>query len=82
MELSQNALLMKISEIQFVCVELQLYLDTHPSDEDAKADFLCYGRKLKALIRQYEENFGPLMNYGHSPTEAGCWVNSRWPWEL
>jgi len=82
MELSQAALLMKISECQFVCVELQLYLDTHPGDEAAKADFLCYSEKLKLLIEKYEAMYGPLMNFGHSPTETGCWVNSRWPWEL
>lgn len=82
MELSQQALLMKISELQFVCVELQLYLDTHPTDAAAKTDFLCYSEKLQSLIRQYEAAFGPLMDFGHSPTDAGCWVNSRWPWEL
>ncbi len=81
MENCQSALLTKISECQFVCVELNLYLDTHPDDEAARADYLCYSEKLSLLISKYEELYGPLMNFGHSPTTMGCYVCSPWPWE-
>ena len=60
METTQCALLNQISEYQFVCVELNLYLDTHPTDEAARADYLCYGKMLQQLIAQYEEQYGPL----------------------
>lgn len=82
MELTKNALLMKIAECEFVCVELNLYIDTHPEDEDARADFLCYSEKLRQLIEKYETLYGPLKNFGHSPTDTNCWVRSQWPWEL
>lgn len=82
MELNQGALLMKISECQFVCLELNLYLDSHPDDEAARSDFLCYSEKLALLIESYEAMFGPLMNFGLSPTATGCWVRSKWPWEV
>ena len=82
METTQCALMDKINEAQFVCVELNLYLDTHPCDEDARADYLCYSKKLKQLIECYESQYGPLMNFGHSPTDVGCYVCSKWPWEL
>ncbi len=81
MEMTQSALLSRISEIQFVCVELNLYLDTHPDDELARKDYLCYGRMLRDLIHRYEAEYGPLQNFGHSPTEVGCYVCSEWPWE-
>ena len=29
----------------------------------------------------YEAQYGPLMNFGHSPTETGCYVCSEWPWD-
>ena len=70
METTQCALLNQISEYQFVCVELNLYLD-----------YLCYSKMLQQLITQYEEQYGPLQNFGHSPTETGCYVCSKWPWE-
>lgn len=81
MDTNQCALLNKISETQFVCVELNLYLNTHPSDEAARADYYCYSQKLAQLIKKYEELYGPLMNFGHSPTETGCYVCSKWPWD-
>ena len=81
MDCSKEQLLNMISQTQFVCVELNLYLDTHPDDEDARSDYLCYSEKLMELIGRYEELYGPLENFGHSPTEAGCWVRSEWPWE-
>ncbi len=79
--MSQDELLNLISELQFVCVELNLYLDTNPEDAAAKSDYLCYGKKLKEAIKLYESLYGPLMNFGHSPTETGCYVNDPWPWQ-
>lgn len=79
--MKQCELLNLISELQFVCVELNLYLDTNPEDANAKSDYICYGEKLKNAIKKYEAEYGPLMNFGHSPTEVGCYVNSVWPWE-
>lgn len=79
--MTENELLNRISEVQFVCVELNLYLDTHPADEDARADMLAYSGLLTELIADYESQYGPLLGFGHSPTDKGCWVNSAWPWE-
>ena len=44
MELSKCELLKKISEYQFICVELNLYIDTHPCDEAALRDYLVYSQ--------------------------------------
>jgi spore coat protein JB len=79
-EMTSFDLLRKISEYQFVTVELNLYLDTHPEDELARADYLYYSTRLMELMAAHEQNFGPLMNFGHSPTEAGDYVTA-WPWE-
>ena len=80
-KMSQAELLNLISELQFVCVELNLYLDTKPDDESAKRDYICYGDRLKEAMTLYESLYGPLMNFGHSPTETGCYVHDPWPWE-
>ncbi len=80
-EMTQCELMRKISEYQFIAVELNLYLDTHPQDADARDDYLFYSEKLMELISAYEAQYGPLMNFGHSPTEVGCYVCSEWPWE-
>ncbi|NLB60972.1 MAG: spore coat protein CotJB [Clostridiales bacterium] len=80
-EYSKENLLRKISEIQFVCVELNLYIDTHPEDEVAKEDYACYASELNELINRYEEIYDPLLGFGLSVPDSGCWVRSAWPWE-
>ena len=81
-ETAQQALLCKIREARFACIDLNIYLDTHPDDEAAKQDYLCYATKLQSLIERYTAQYGPLMNFGQTPTEAGSWVFQPWPWEL
>ena len=74
-------LLTRISEIQIVCVELNLYTDTHPDDADALSDYYHYSAMLKSLIESYEQQYGPLLGFGHSATQTGSWVCSEWPFE-
>ena len=81
MDTAQTALFYRISQYRFMCVELNIYLDTHPDAANARADYLCYARRLNQLIDQYEAEYGPLLNFGQSPTETGCYVMSQWPWE-
>ncbi len=81
MDKKQEALMRKISEYEFICVELNEYIDTHPCDKAARNDYNSYGKALAEFIRAYEENYAPLMNFGHSPNAAGCWVCSEWPWQ-
>ena len=80
-DMTRCELLKTISEYQFVAVELNLYLDTHPADAAARSDYLYYSTRLKELIAAYEEQYGPLMNFGHSATATGCYVCSEWPWD-
>lgn len=79
--MNQIELQTRISEVQFVCIELNLYLDTHPGDTEARNDYVSYSRLLEQLITEYENEYGPLLGFGHSPTATGCWVCSEWPWE-
>ena len=79
--MTKSELLTKISEIQFVCVELNLYIDTHPGDEDALSDYYHYSSMLNSFIENYEQEYGPLLGFGHSATQTGSWVCSEWPFE-
>ena len=82
MDQERLTLLKKIGEARFTCVELNLYLDTHPDDLAARADFNSYSDKLQALLDTYAAAYGPLMNFGQDSLEAGSWVRSPWPWEV
>ncbi len=79
--MSQCELMNRISEVQFICVELNLYIDTHPDDAAALNDYHTYSGLLRDLITEYEAEYGPLQGFGQSPIQTGSWVCSEWPWE-
>ena len=80
----QRSMLIKVQEMQFVALELNLYLDTHPCDKDALNDFNCAVEKLKKYKQAYEQVYGPLLNSGMSglAKETWQWVDCPWPWQL
>ncbi|MDD2431375.1 MAG: spore coat protein CotJB [Firmicutes bacterium] len=83
MSRNREALLREIQEIQFTTVELQLFLDTHPENRSALADYVEYSNKLHDLILQYSKLYGPLIGFGITSEELDKgyrWINS-WPWE-
>lgn len=80
----QEAMLKKIQEIQFVAIELNLYLDTHPHDEEALAEYNETHMELHKLMEEYECEFGPLCNFGHAMGGEDCWLwlKGPWPWQI
>ena len=80
----QFSMLKKIQEIQFVALELNLYLDTHPMDRDAINDFNCAAEMLRKHKKAYEDEYGPLLNFGFGgySKEPWQWSQGPWPWEL
>lgn len=77
-------MLKRLQEMEFVAIELNLYLDTHPCDERAINDYNCAVEALMQLKKEYVACFGPLMNFGWGGPSQAPWQWSRgpWPWEL
>ena len=57
---SREKLLAWIDRVSFAVVEMNLYLDTHPEDEDALAFFREKVELRKEALKQYAEQYGPL----------------------
>ncbi|SFD13450.1 spore coat protein CotJB [Clostridium uliginosum] len=75
-------LLDSIRIYQFCAVELNLFLDNFPDNENAKDDYKTVSGKLTCLINEYEENYGPLTSFGSSFIEdPRAWTEQAWPWE-
>lgn len=73
----------QIQAADFVLVELSLYLNTHPHDEDALKQFNQYFGYSRHLKRQFESSYGPLLQYGNSPAgEDWDWGKGPWPWQV
>lgn len=76
-------LLHEIQQIDFVCLELNLYLNTHPDDSNAINQFNLYSMKSKELKTEFEALFGPLTNFGNSYSKyPWSWAESPWPWQV
>jgi len=76
------ALLQKLQETEFAAIELNLYLDTHPLDQNALMQYNQLACQLQMLKQQYETAYGPLLNFGFSPSQFPFrWLEGPWPWE-
>ncbi|CAH2211767.1 spore coat protein CotJB [Tepidibacter aestuarii] len=81
-DMSRNDLLTKIQEVEFACLDLNLYLDTHPRDQKALMDFNMLATEAYKLRKLYEARYGPLTNFGFSLAKYPFnWLNDPWPWE-
>lgn len=79
---NRKNLLRKIQEVEFACIELNLFLDTHPDNEQALCDFNNFSEELMNLKNIYETKYGPLIHFGFSPSRFPWqWIESPWPWE-
>jgi spore coat protein JB len=76
-------LMQSMQETDFVLVELNLYLDTHPDDQAAIAQYNQYVQKSMSLKHQFQSLFGPLYHFGnsYSPAPFG-WKEAPWPWQV
>jgi len=76
-------LLHELQAVDFVLVELTLYLDTHPTDQQAIQQFNMCAQKRKELARNFESMYGPLMQFGHSFSPPNWqWAEAPWPWQV
>ncbi|SHE40888.1 spore coat protein JB [Seinonella peptonophila] len=80
---NRKKILLALQEVDFVLVELNLYLDTHPFDQNAIDQYNHYAKERRKIAEKYEEYYGPLTNFGHSPmTISKEWSKGPWPWEV
>ncbi len=80
--MSEQELLRKLTVLDFMAVDLQLYLDTHPDDTEAVEKYNSVIKDADMLRSQYEKMYGPLFSfrsYNHGDTFK--WVGKLWPWQ-
>ncbi|MDP4107612.1 MAG: spore coat protein CotJB [Bacillota bacterium] len=76
-------MLEQLQAVDFVLVELTLYLDTHPTDMDAINQFNQFSKERRQLKKAFEREFGPLLQYGNSYSAYPWnWADSPWPWQV
>ncbi len=76
-------ILEELQAVDFLLLELTLYLDTHPRDVDAKNQFHQYAEYKNQVRSQFEQKFGPLQQFTQSATaQKWNWNEGPWPWQV
>lgn len=79
----QKEMLIRIMAEEFTAIELNLFLDTHPLEKKALSDYIETVKRLNFLKKKYEEDYGPLTNFGYAPSDYPWqWIEEPWPWEI
>lgn len=81
--MQKEKLMRQIQEIQFACLDLNLYLDTHPECKEAILYYNQLCLMLEKCKKMYEMQYGPLTNFGGGTSKYPWqWEQSPWPWDL
>lgn len=81
-KMARAELLRCIQEHSFAMHDLGLYLDTHPTDTRALADFQAHAEAYKTLSEVFADRFGALCRTQVRDKHGwAAWSNTPWPWE-
>ncbi|MEJ8544537.1 spore coat protein CotJB [Brevibacillus borstelensis] len=76
-------LLHELQALDFVLVELTLYLDTHSNDADALQQFNQISEERWKVACEFEASYGPLLQFGLSFSGYPWqWIDTPWPWQV
>lgn len=78
--MSKDQLMSEIQQVGFAVVDLQLFLDTHPTDRKALAQFNQYASQLKNLKEEYSKAYGPIEQLAPTEKYPYAWILPPWPW--
>ena len=81
--MNREELLKKLSELDFIAVDLALFLNTHPNDSEAIQAYNQVITAADAVRMKYEEAYGPLCSFRSyaMDTQEWQWKDTPWPWQ-
>ena len=79
----QAELLTYIDMLDFACIDIGLYLDIYPDNNQMINLYNQLKMEKKKIKKQYEDTYGPLtlssMALNVSPW---AWIDNPWPWDV
>ncbi len=73
--------LLRIRELTFAIIDLNLKLDVEPNNRDLYILFKKYTEELNKLVKDYSEKYNPLELCDANIKDNYIWYKSPWPWE-
>ena len=74
--------LAELQALEFVVLELKLYLDTHKDDTEAFNLFKQFSAMEKAARAAYESKYGPITAQSAAAGDSYQWLSDPWPWNF
>ena len=74
--------LAELQALEFVILELGIYLDTHKDDAEAFAMFKQFSAMEKAAKAAYESKYGPITKETAAAGDSYQWLSDPWPWNF
>lgn len=78
--MNRYELLKQIAILDFAAIDLHLYLNTHPMDKEAIAQYNSFVMQNKMLRQNYEKYYGAL-TMNECSAYPWNWIDEPWPWE-
>ncbi len=78
---SREKLFSVIEATSFVCDDLRLFLDTHPTDRAALDYWSKVSKVRNEAVNEYTRCYGPIEMYRVENDNHWAWVDGPWPWE-
>lgn len=79
--MSRDELLRELTALDFVALDLALFLDTHPDDRQALDQYNQTIMQAYPLRQEYESTYGPLYSYRSASGYPWQWSKEPWPWQ-
>ena len=78
----RDELLKRLSILDFMLLDLGLYLNVNADDDRALTIFNRVSKDAEDMRNAYERTFGPLiMRHQTSAGDDWRWIADPWPWE-
>lgn len=77
---NEEALLLKLSQMEFALNDLSLYLDLHPNDMAVFNKFKEYTSEYKRYLNEFEKTYRPLCLSSINKDSYEYYKNP-WPWD-
>jgi spore coat protein JB len=77
-----NTPLAELQALEFVVLELNIYLDTHKDDTEAFNLFKQFSAMEKAAKAAYESKYGPITKESAAAGDSYQWLSDPWPWNF
>lgn len=78
----RESLLNGIREYAFALTDLDLFLDTHPKNQEAINLYNNCLKEENKLRNEYEQKYGPLsLDSKYQNPNSWAWIQEPWPWE-